>query len=128
LAITPNYAGRTNEGLEAIQKAMRLNSFNSFFYFWVLGQCYFHLERYEEAAAQFEKVVAANPQFLRGHLLLAATYGQMGRLDDAEWEAQEVLTLQPEATLRQRRGIIPYEKQADIERYIEGLRKAGIPE
>jgi hypothetical protein len=52
----------------------------------------------------------------------------MGRLDDAEWEAQEVLTLQPEATLGQRRGIIPYKKQADIERYIEGLRKAGIPE
>jgi tetratricopeptide (TPR) repeat protein len=61
LAITLNYAGRTIEGLEAIQKAMRLNPYNSFFYYWVLGQCYFHLERYEAAAAQFEKVVAANP-------------------------------------------------------------------
>ena len=46
----------------------------------------------------------------------------------AEWEAQEALTLLPELTLRQRRAIVPYKKQADVERYIDGLRKAGIPE
>ncbi len=128
LAITLNYAGRTEEGLEAIQKAMRLNPFNSFFDYWVLGQSYLHLERYDEAAIQFERVVEANPQFLRGHLLLAATYAHQGRIDDAEWEAQEALTLLPEMTLRQRRAIVPYKNQADIERYIEGLRKAGLPE
>ena len=27
-------------------------------------------------------------QFLRGHLLLAATYAQMGRIEDAEREAE----------------------------------------
>jgi len=128
MAMVLTYAGRANEALEAVQTSMRLNPVNSFFIYWVLGQTYFHLERYDEAAVQFERAVEANPQFLRGHLLLAATYGQMGRIDDAEWEAQEALTLLPELTLRQRRAIVPYKKQTDVERYIDGLRKAGIPE
>ncbi len=128
LAMVLIYAGRADEGLEAVQTSMRLNPFNGFFVYWVLGQAYFHLERYDEAAVQFERAVEANPQFLRGHLLLAATYGQLGRIEDAEWEAQEALVLLPELTLRQRRAIVPYKKQADVERYIDGLRKAGIPE
>jgi adenylate cyclase len=128
MAMVLIYAGRADEGLEAVQKAMRLNPVNSFFVYWVLGQSYFHLERYDEAAVQFERAVEANPQFLRGHLLLAATYGQMGRIENAEWEAQEALTLLPDLTLRQRRAIVPYKKQADVERYIDGLRKAGVPE
>jgi len=128
MAMVLTYAGRPDEGLEAVQTSMRLNPFNSFFIYWVLGQCYFHLERFDEAAVQFERAVEANPQFLRGHLLLAATYGQLGRIEDAEWEAQEALTLLPGLTLRQRRAIVPYKKQADVERYIDGLRKAGIPE
>ncbi len=128
LAMVLIYAGRADEGLEAVQTSMRLNPFNGFFVYWVLGLCYFHLERYDEAAVQFERAVEANPQFLRGHLLLAATYGQLGRIEDAEWEAQEALVLLPELTLRQRRAIVPYKKQADVERYIDGLRKAGIPE
>jgi adenylate cyclase len=128
MAMVLIYAGRPDEGLEAVRTSMRLNPFNSFFIYWVLGQCYFHLERYDEAAVQFERATEANPQFLRGHLLLAATYGQLGRIDDAEWEAQEALTLLPGLTLRQRRAIVPYKKQADVERYIDGLRKAGIPE
>ena len=128
LAMVLIYAGRADEGLGAVQTSIRLNPFNSFFVYWVLGLCYFHLERYDEAAVQFERAVEANPQFLRGHLLLAATYGQLGRIEDAEWEAQEALVLLPELTLRQRRAIVPYKKQADVERYIDGLRKAGIPE
>ena len=128
MAMVLTYAGRADEGLEAAQTSMRLNPVNSFFIYWVLGQSYFHLERYDEAAVQFERAVEANPQFLRGHLLLAATYGQLGRIEDAEWEAQEALTLLPELSLRQRRAIVPYKKQADVERYIDGLRKAGIPE
>ncbi len=52
----------------------------------------------------------------------------MGRIEEAEWEAQEALTLLPNLTLSQRRGNVPYKERADIDRYMEGLRKAGLPE
>ena len=107
---------------------MRLNPHNSFFYYWVLGLSYFHLERYEEAAVAFEQVVERNPQFLRGRLLLAATWGQMGRIEEAEWEVEEALTLLPGITLSQRLEIVPYKRQIEIDRYIDGLRKAGLAE
>ena len=126
--ITLVYIGRAEEGLESIQTAMRLNPHSSFFSFWALGMSYFHLERYEEAAMALEKVVERNPQFLRGRLVLAATYGQMGRIEDAEWEAEEALTILPGMTISQRRAIVPYKRKAEINRYLEGLRKAGLPE
>ena len=127
-SITLVYVGRAEEGLESIQTAMRLNPHSSFFSFWALGLSYFHLERYEEAAIAFEKVVERNQHFLRGRLLLAATYGQMGRIEDAEWEAEEALALLPGMTISQRRAITPYKREAEINRYLEGLRKAGLPE
>ncbi len=52
----------------------------------------------------------------------------MGRIDDAEWEAEELLTLQPDFTLVDNLRRTPYKNPADLERWIEGLRKAGLPE
>ena len=128
LSLSYTYLGRPQEGLRAVRTAIRLNPHSSIFYHWALGLAYFHLERFGEAAAAFETVAERNPQFLRGHLLLAATYGQLGRIEDAEWEAEEALSILPGITLSQQRLIVPYARQADTDRYIEGLREAGLPE
>jgi adenylate cyclase len=122
------YAGRPDAGLELIEKAMRLNPHYSFFYSTVRGQIAFHLKRFEEAAAAFEAVVNRNPQFTVAHQLLAATYGHLGRIEDAEWEGEEILTLLPEFTISAERARAPYKREKDRDLYIEGLRKAGLPE
>ncbi len=122
------YAGRAEEGLGSIEKAMRLNPHYSFFYSTVRGLIAFQLERFEEAAAAFEAVVARNPQFPIAHQLLAATYAHLGRIDDAEWEAEEVLTLLPDFTISAERARAPYKRQVDLELYLDGLRKASLPE
>ena len=70
----------------AIRKAMRLNPRHPFYYVWIMGQSYFFMGRTEQAAAQFEKVVESNPQFPAGHLGLAAAYGVLDRVEEAEWE------------------------------------------
>ncbi len=84
--------------------------------------------RTEEAVSAFKKAIEINPQFFRGHQRLAAVYGQMGRIEDAEWEAAELLTLEPDFTLARARETVTFKNPADLERYIEGLRKAGLPE
>ena len=122
------YAGRPHEALEFIGKGMRLNPRYAFFYRAALAHAYFHLKRYDEAAEALETVVQLNPQFLYGRLYLAATYSQMGRLEDAEWEAAEIVTLEPGFTLAAERGRSQYKNQEDLDLYIEGLRKAGLPE
>jgi len=122
------YAGRAADGLELIEQAMRLNPYYPFYYSTVLGQIYFHLKRFPEAAETFEAAVDRNPQFSMAHQLLAATYGHLDRIEDAEWEAQETLALLPDFTLARVRQREPYKDPADMDRYIEGLRKAGLPE
>ena len=122
------YAGRAAEGIELVEQAMRLNPHYSFFYSTVRGLIALHLERFEEAAASFEAAVNRNPQFPMAHQLLAATYAHLGRIEDAEWEAGELLTLLPDFTLSAERARAPYKRQEDLEFYIEGLRKAGLPE
>jgi TolB-like protein/class 3 adenylate cyclase len=128
MAFSLNYSGRPEEALEQMASAMRLNPWHPFYYTWILGHAHFLLGRYEEAVPFFEKVIESNPQFQDGHLALATTYGLLGRIDDAEWEAEEILTLQPGFRLADELRWTPYKKRADLERWIEGLRKAGLPE
>jgi adenylate cyclase len=128
LGLSLIYSGRHQEGLEATQKAMRLNPRHPFFYVHNLGHAHFLMGRYEEAISAFEKVLESNPHFPGAHLLLAAAYGQLGRVEDAEWEAAEVLTLLPQFSIADEQQTAQYKEPTDLERYIEGLRKAGLPE
>jgi hypothetical protein len=59
---------------------------------------------------------------------MAATYGQMGRIEEAEWEAEEIMVLLPEFTLTKETERALYKRPEHLARYIEGLRKAGLPE
>ncbi|MCH7942357.1 MAG: tetratricopeptide repeat protein [Proteobacteria bacterium] len=121
-------AGRPEEAIEAVETAIRLSPSKPFFYVAVLGRAYFMLGRYRQAAEAYQQVVAKNPAFILGHLGLAASYGHLGMIDEAEWEAIEVLAIQPEFTLEQGRRLNNYKRPEDQKRYIEGLRLAGLPE
>jgi adenylate cyclase len=127
-AFVLNYMGHPAEGLEAMRRAIRLNPLHDFNYRWVLGQSYFYLDLYREAAAAFEDVIQRNPEAIAGHLMLAATYALLGRIDDAQWSAAEILTLQPGFTLREARARTPYRNPRDLDRYIDALAKAGLPQ
>jgi TolB-like protein/class 3 adenylate cyclase len=123
-----SYVGRPAEGLEAIRTALRLDPRHPFFYVWILGQAHFLLRQTEEAIAQFEKTIESNPDFVIGHMMLASAYAHAGRIDDAQWEAEEVLVLLPDFTLTAEREKAAYKDPAHLEYYLEGLRKAGMPE
>ena len=116
------------EGLAAIEHAMQLNPRYSFFYRWALGQSYYLLDRYEEAAKLFELAKTGNSQFTVVHKMLAATYSALGRADDAEWAAAELMTLIPNFSLERELANVPYKDAAVRQRYIDRLRKVGLPE
>jgi adenylate cyclase len=122
-----NFVGRPAEGLEAIRTAMRLDPRHPFFYVWILGQAHFLLRQTEEAIAQFEKSIESNPDFVVGHLMLASAYAHAGRIEDAQWEAEEAIVLLPDFTLTAEREKAAYKDPAHLEYYLEGLRKAGLP-
>jgi adenylate cyclase len=120
------YAGRAQEGLERIKKAIQLNPHHPYNYPFHLGQAYFILGRYQEAIEALEQGLESNPSSERMRVWLAAAYAQDGREDDAKWEAEQVLTLNPDFSLHRIRQAFPFKDPADIERLLAGLRIAGI--
>jgi adenylate cyclase len=123
-----SYVGRPAEGLEAIRTAMRLDPRHPFFYVWILGQAQLLLRQTEDAITQFERVIESNPDFVIGHIMLASAYAHAGRIEDAQWEAEEILVLLPDFTLTAERERAAYKDTTHLKYYLEGLRKAGLPE
>jgi adenylate cyclase len=126
LATLLYYAGRPQEGLHRIKKAMQLNPHHPYNYAFHLGQAYYILGRYVEAIDAFNQGIASNPASERLHVWLAAAYAQAGKTDEAEWEMDQVLTMNPEFSLRRMQKTFPFKDAADREHFLAGLRKAGL--
>lgn len=76
-----------------------------------------------------KKTVQANPKFPGGHRTFAASYGVLGRFEEAKTAGEALLQLMPHLTLAQMRESLPYFKEPqDLERYLDGLRASGVPD
>jgi adenylate cyclase len=118
------YCGRMEEAVEISQQGIRLNPNCPDWHWWTLGFAYFHIGRYEEALDALEGMAA--PEHPRR--LLAATYAMLGRMDEARAEAKEFLRVVPKFSIAQWASTEPYTEPNELKRYVEGLRKAGLPE
>ena len=86
----------------------------------------FQLERYEDAVVSLKRRLVRNPDTDVSRVLLAASYGHLGRFDEAQVEWQEVFRINPDYSLEYRRKVLPYKNPSDFERVVDGLRKAGL--
>ena len=124
-------AGRPQEALPLIERAVRLNPHFPASYLYELGLARFSLGEFDLAATALEKAVALNPDDRWSSRILIATLGYLGRGKDAEalmdnaennWRGFDPLSV---------RGVAfwyPFKRPADTERLAEGLRKAGVPD
>jgi adenylate cyclase len=125
---TLNYVGRAEEAIPFMEKAMRINPHYPFWYVYVLGQSQFLLTRYEAAIENFKIAVERNPTVAWPHKLLLASYGQLGLLDDADWEISELDALGQSPTIKNAREASPIQDPAYLKLYLDGMRKGGVPE
>jgi TolB-like protein/class 3 adenylate cyclase len=128
LGMILHYVGRSGEALSCFERAMALNPLAPGMWLHFQGQAYYQLGRYEEGAAVLRRRIFRNPETDASRVLLAATYGQMGRLDEAREQWREALRVNPDYSLEHRRKVLPYKNPADFEAVLEGLRKAGVAE
>jgi tetratricopeptide (TPR) repeat protein len=128
LANVLNYVGRAEESLGVIATAIRINPHHPFWYVYLKGQSLFLLGRYEEAIPNFEIAIERNPTVAWPHRFLLASYGHLGRLDDAEWEISELESLGQPSTIKWVKTNSPIVYPEYLNRYLDGLRKAGVPE
>ena len=121
-----NFAGRPEEAVGLIEKAMRLNPRYPFSYLSWLGMAYRLTGRSEEAIAILKAAVTRNPDFLPPHFHLAVIYSELGREEEARTEAAEILRISPNFSLEVWRQRLPFKDPAVLERQLAALRKAGL--
>ena len=84
--------------------------------------------RYDEQVAWGRKMTEASPDHPGGWRTLAIGYAYLDRLEEAHAAVQQLLRLVPHITIATVRESAPGVQPQDMERMLEGLRKAGLPE
>ncbi|MCV9966703.1 winged helix-turn-helix domain-containing protein [Pararhizobium sp. BT-229] len=118
-------AGRVDEGLEYVRKAFRLNPFPASWYYLTLGQAQYAAGDYEAAVETLRRDETYRTSSRR---FLAASLAQLGRLDDARAEAELFLVGNPHFTTHHWAATEPFRDAATLDHFVEGFRKAGLPE
>ena len=119
------WMGRGEDGVEWVDKAMRLDPNLPEDYYRNLGLVLHEARRYAEAVDALKRMPAPRvPQ--RAHL--ASCYGWLGAHQEASAEAAGIIELKPEFSATEHVGGLPYKNEADREHHREGLMKAGLPD
>ena len=83
---------------------------------------------YERAVIVGRRCTKAMPGFVAGYKPLIASLGHLGRRAEAKPYVAKLLSLEPTFTVESFGRRYPFKREEDRQRYMEGLRLAGIPE
>jgi adenylate cyclase len=132
LARVLRYAGRPNETIATVKKAMRLHPYYPAYYLLDLGGAYDMEGQYSEALATWNKLLerSLKGEFfpLYAHEWLAISYARLGQMEKARIHADEILKINPKYTVESFRKSTPYRDRAYLDGLVSLLIKAGLPE
>lgn len=118
------WLGRSQEGIDWIKKAMRLNPYHPERFWSHLGRACYCAEKYAEAIDSFSRITRPDHTH---HAFLAATFAQMGNAVAASAHAAEVVKQAPNFSVAVYLTTQHYRHDADRQRHEAGLLKAGLP-
>jgi TolB-like protein/Tfp pilus assembly protein PilF len=119
-------AGRPEEAIPWYKRAIRLNPYAPSSRYYNLGYALWMMGQYNEALEAGEESRKRNPDEMFSHILLAVTYIELGRDEDARTSAAEVLRIKPDLKLEWMTKMVPWKNKDDVNRLIGDLRKAGL--
>ena len=116
------HSGQSERAVDLLNKAMRLNPYYPDNYLWNIAGAYFNLGAYEDSVQAILKM--NNPT--EGRRILAASYALLGKMDLARSYAEKVLETHPNFSIENWRSVLPDRHSDETERFLEGLRRAGL--
>jgi tetratricopeptide (TPR) repeat protein len=116
-----------------VREALRLSPRDAWVFLWLAfaGTAEFSLGRDEEAVAWLRDSLEANRNFRLTHFYLAAALAHLGRLEEARAAVSAGLAIGPGFTVSRVRASSVSDNPTYLarrERFIDGVRKAGLPE
>jgi tetratricopeptide (TPR) repeat protein len=139
LILGPNYAdslveigwvmgeffGKGQKGLDLITRAIRLNPNYPDWYEYGLETATYYAGDFKQTIAAFRRVRSHTTET---RVYAALSYAQLNDEENAAKQIKELLTLDPEFTARKWLDLTPHPNQGAEALFLEGARKAGLPE
>jgi adenylate cyclase len=128
---TLSYIGRGEQAIKHAEQALRLSPLDRslFSYYSCLNLAHYTLGSYEEAVKWGKLSASENPQYTANLRYLIAAFAALDRLDEARAAAATLLQCEPEFRLGIfERTLQPFRDQEMRSRYIQHLRKSGLPD
>ncbi|MFQ5948595.1 MAG: tetratricopeptide repeat protein, partial [Acidimicrobiia bacterium] len=122
-------AGDHEEAADHLLRAFQLSPNEPDRYHWStqLTYVFYLMGRYEAALAWVERSEALTQDYVQLHGIKAATLAQLGRVDEARAALADFLRHLPGMTDAAYRRRLRWKHAADVDHYMEGLSKAGLP-
>jgi len=123
-----SYCGRWEEGDVAARRALRLSPRDPFaaIYCGIAAYAQFVGGNYDEAIRLAREAIRQRGDFVGAHRVLTAAAGMAGQGDIAKVALQELCRAQPNICLAWIAREMPMKRQADLDHYLEGFRRAGL--
>jgi len=122
------FSDKTELAIKFLKRAFRLDPIPPHHFYTYLAVAHRNNGEYEKAIDLAEKGLSGNPDQVTGYLILAASYSLLNRAEEAHKAVEEVLRINPNFSLEYHGKMLPYKNQGALDKYINALRKAGLPE
>lgn len=121
--------GEHDEAVEATQVGVRISPNDPwmFLFLGVLSASHYMRGDYHQSLETVNFAVRRFPWYASTHRWHAVALAQVGRLDEARSALGKFLGLSPNYTLEIARHSYPFRRGIDLAHYLDGLRKAGLP-
>jgi adenylate cyclase len=121
--------GFVDDGIRHAKEAMKLTPLDpdTFYFCYCIALAHLFAERFGDAVSWCERAINESPNYITTYHVLAASLAHLGRLNEARITIQKILSLQPNSTL-ERAARAGYRKPEHMAIWLDGLRKAGLPE
>ena len=122
------FAGRDREAIEHGQLAIRLSPLDPemALFLGAIAVAHFAAGRYAEAARHTADALRLRPGFQGAQRLRCASLALAGRIGEAQSYLATARRQQPQLSLAWIRANVPYQTQELLERFLDGMRKAGL--
>jgi adenylate cyclase len=130
LGITLNWYGRAADAIPKLDIAMRLSPHDPILWGTLSARasCCNNLENFDEAAEWARKSINTRADMFWPRLHLARALAEQDRLDEAGVAIEAARSVKHDLSLSVVRRLLPHYHREYLERLLDGLRKAGLPE
>ncbi|MBT6138766.1 MAG: adenylate/guanylate cyclase domain-containing protein, partial [Rhodospirillaceae bacterium] len=128
LAFALVHGGGFEEAVDHFRAAMALNPFYPNWCRNGLARSLIALDKLDEALAISDEILSLEPSFVQAWVQKAYIFNRIGRSDDAGQAIKEVMRLAPNLRLEHIPGFFLLNDTVILNRLLDGLREAGLPE